>query len=179
MPPAPAPRAPGTYRVALVCLGNICRSPMADVVLQERLADLGLAEQVRVRSAGTGGWHVGRPMDDRAAATLRHHGYDPDRHRAQQADAAWLDDDLVLAMDETNLADLRELAAGPGVPDPARLRLFRDFDPVEPGVAVADPYYGGDDGFGEVLAVVERTSAVLAAAIGRALGSAPEHPGQP
>jgi protein-tyrosine phosphatase len=147
----PAPRVQGRYAVALVCLGNICRSPMADVVLEQRLGGTG----VEVRSAGTGDWHVGQPMDPRAAATLRRHGYDPSRHRARQVGADWLDRfDLVLAMDRANLSDL----GGPG----ERVRLFRDFDPVGTGGEVPDPYYGGDEGFEEVLAMVERTATALA-----------------
>jgi protein-tyrosine phosphatase len=164
----PAPRFPGRYRVALVCLGNICRSPMADVVLSARLADAGLAERVEVTSSGTGDWHVGHPMDERAAATLTRAGYDATRHRARQFAADWLEDrDLVLAMDTANLADVR--AAGPATPD-GRVRLFRDFDPVGPGGDVPDPYYGGDAGFEEVLAMVERTADTLVTALATALG---------
>ena len=164
----PAPRFPGRYRVALVCLGNICRSPRADVVLSARLADAGLAERVEVTSSGTGDWHVGHPMDERAAATLTRAGYDATRHRAQQFAADWLEDrDLVLAMDTANLADVR--AAGPATPD-GRVRLFRDFDPVGPGGDVPDPYYGGDAGFEEVLAMVERTADTLVTALATALG---------
>jgi protein-tyrosine phosphatase len=149
----PPPRTPGRYAVAVVCLGNICRSPMADVVLQQRLAGAGL-DAVEVRSAGTGDWHVGQPMDRRAAATLAAHGYDPTRHRAQQVGADWTERfDLVLAMDATNLEDL----GGRG----DRVRLFRDFDPAGTG-DVPDPYYGGEEGFEEVLAMVERTADVLA-----------------
>jgi len=70
----PAPRHPGQYAVALVCLGNICRSPTAQVVLEARLAEAGLGDRVRVRSSGTGDWHVGGPMDQRAAATVTHAG---------------------------------------------------------------------------------------------------------
>lgn len=148
----PPPHAHGTYAVALVCLGNICRSPMADVVLQQRLAEAGL-DHVTVASAGTGGWHVGDPMDRRAAATLTAHGYDPTRHRARQSDPEWLGGfDLVLAMDEDNLEALGGRSE--------RVRMFRDFDPAGPG-DVPDPYYGGDDGFEEVLAMVERTTASL------------------
>jgi len=159
----PTPRTPGRYRIALVCLGNICRSPMADVVLTARLDRAGLAGHVEVTSAGTGGWHVGKPMDPRAAATLTTAGYDASRHRARQFAAAWLDDrDLVLAMDASNLADVR--AAGAGV-DEGRVRLFRDFDPVGPGGEVPDPYYGGDAGFEEVLAMVERTADALVTAL--------------
>jgi protein-tyrosine phosphatase len=153
LPPA---RHPGRYRVALVCLGNICRSPMAHVVLEARLAEAGLADRVDVASSGTGDWHVGRPMDRRAAATLERHGYDPSRHRAQQFDATRHGDtaDLVLAMDAGNLRDL----GGRG----ERTGLFRDFDPAGTG-DVPDPYYGGDDGFEEVLTMVERTADAIVA----------------
>jgi protein-tyrosine phosphatase len=158
--PLPPPRAPGRYRIALVCLGNICRSPTAHVVLEQRLADAGLADRVEVASSGTGGWHVGNPMDTRAAATLTAAGYDPTRHRARQYDATWLEAyDLVLVMDEANLADV----GGRGRSD--RLGLFRDHDPVDPGGEVPDPYYGGPDGFEEVLAMVERTSDAIVRAL--------------
>ncbi len=80
----PPPRAPGRYRIALVCLGNICRSPMAHVVLEQQLEEAGLADVVEVSSSGTGGWHEGGPMDERAAATLRAAGLDPSRHRASR-----------------------------------------------------------------------------------------------
>ena len=148
----PEARAPGRYRIELVCLGNICRSPMALVVLEARLADAGLDDQVTVTSSGTGDWHVGQPMDRRAAATLTTAGYDATRHRAHQW--AGNDADLVLTMDAQNLADV----GGPS----ARVMLFRDFDPVEPGNDVPDPYYGGDSGFEEVLAMVERTATAIA-----------------
>ena len=83
----PAPRTPGCYRVALVCLGNICRSPMADVVLNDRVRAAGLDDRVEVVSAGTGDWHVGQPMDRRAAVLLEREGYDGSAHRAQQVAA--------------------------------------------------------------------------------------------
>ena len=83
VPSLPAPRRTGApYRIALVCLGNICRSPMAHVVLASRIEDAGLADRVHLESFGTGDWHVGRPMDRRAAATLTADGYDATRHRA-------------------------------------------------------------------------------------------------
>jgi len=152
----PPPRQPGRYAVALVCLGNICRSPTAEVVLTQRLAAAGLDDRVVVRSAGTGDWHVGNPMDGRAAETLNAAGYDPSRHRAQQYAASWAGEhDLVLAMDHDNLADLGGRSE--------RVGMFRDFDPVDPGSDVPDPYYGGADGFAEVLAMVERTSDALVA----------------
>ena len=157
----PAPRDPGRYRVALVCLGNICRSPMAHVVLESRLDDAGLGDVVEVTSSGTGGWHVGNPMDPRAAATLSRAGYDATRPRARQYDASWAErNDLVLAMDHENLDNLEDLG---GVSP--RVMLFRAFDPVDPGGDVPDPYYGGDAGFEEVLSMVERTSDHLVAAL--------------
>ena len=163
MPRLPEPRTPGRYRVALVCLGNICRSPMAHVVLEDRLAGAGLDDRVEVVSAGTGGWHVGDPMDRRAAATLSAAGYDPTRHRAQQYDLAWPEAyDAVLVMDEANLADVGGRSE--------RVGMFRDHDPVDPGGEVPDPYYGGDDGFEEVLAMVERTSDAIAAELAAVLG---------
>lgn len=168
-PALPPARTPGRYRIAVVCLGNICRSPMADVVLNARVADAGLDDRVEVVSAGTGDWHVGQPMDRRAAALLTSEGYDASRHRAQQVLAAWLDEhDLVLAMDAQNLADLRDLGPGSagGDADPARVRAFRDFDPEGTG-DVPDPYYGGDAGFREVLAMVERTAEAIVAALDR------------
>jgi protein-tyrosine phosphatase len=148
--------------VALVCLGNICRSPTAEVVLEQRLIEAGLDDRVAVRSAGTGDWHIGNAMDRRAAATLRDAGYDPSHHRAQQYAASWADqDDLVLAMDEENLADLGGRSE--------RVGLFRDVDPVDPGGEVPDPYYGGEDGFADVLAMVERTADALVAEIAAVL----------
>lgn len=169
-PPLPAALNPGRYGIALVCLGNICRSPMADVVLTARVDDAGLAGVVRVVSAGTGHWHVGEPMDPRAAATLAAADLDPTTHRAQQVRPGWFEEfDLVLAMDAANLRDLQQLARDAGLAvDPARLHLFRDHDPLGRG-DVPDPYYGGSDGFEEVLAMIERTSVAIVAALQREL----------
>ncbi|WP_344976466.1 low molecular weight protein-tyrosine-phosphatase [Salinactinospora qingdaonensis] len=155
----PEPRDPlGPYRICLVCLGNICRSPMAEQVLRTDLERAGLGEAVVLDSAGTGNWHIGSGMDERAAATLRVHGY-PTEHVARVFQPAWFAErDLVLAMDTDNLADLSRLA-----PDEeaarTRLRLFRSFAPgtgLHP--EVPDPYYGGDDGFTTVLTMIESAS---------------------
>jgi protein-tyrosine phosphatase len=149
--------------VALVCLGNICRSPTAQVVLESRLVEAGLADRVVVHSSGTGGWHVGSPMDRRAAGTLTASGYDASRHRARQYDASWVHShDLVLAMDLDNLADLGGRSE--------RVGLFRDFDRLDPGSEVPDPYYAGTDTFAEVLTIVERTCDTLVAELAAILG---------
>ena len=161
MPPQattlPGPRRPGRYRIGLVCLGNICRSPMAEVVLRSLLEDAGLTDRVEVVSSGTGDWHVGDPMDRRAAATLAAHGYDGSAHRAQQFHPSWLDDcDVVLPMDASNLAEVGRGTDG-------RVLLFRDLDPrADAGDRdVPDPYYGQDDGFERVLGIVRRTAAEI------------------
>ncbi|MEU7750046.1 low molecular weight protein-tyrosine-phosphatase [Nonomuraea sp. NPDC049158] len=144
-----------TYRVCLVCMGNICRSPMAETVLRRTLTDHGLDERVTVDSAGTGAWHAGDPMDARALRTLADHGYDGSAHRARQFTSGWFDRyDLVLAMDRDNLSFLRRMA-----PEGVEVELFRSFDPDAPhGAEVPDPYYGGDEGFEEVLRLVEAAS---------------------
>jgi protein-tyrosine phosphatase len=158
----PTPRTPGRYRIGVVCLGNICRSPTAEVVLESLLDKAGLSGAVEVASCGTGTWHLGEAIDERAATTLLAAGYDASRHRARKFDDGWLDDyDLVLAMDRQNLADI-------GVRS-ARVAMFRDFDPVDTGADVPDPYYGGLGGYEEVLRMVERTGTAIVAALQKEL----------
>ncbi len=147
------------FRIAIVCLGNICRSPMAQVVLEDRLEKAGLADRVEVVSAGTGDWHVGDPMDERAAATLTAAGYDATRHTARTFTTDWYGEhDLLLAMDASNRADITKQA--PTVEAQQQVRMFRDFDPdaSEGDDEVPDPWYGGPEGFAEVLEMVERTA---------------------
>jgi protein-tyrosine phosphatase len=159
------------YRVALVCLGNICRSPIAEVVLTAELDEAGLADVVEATSCGTGTWHIGEAMDARAASVLTAAGYDASRHRARHFGADWHDHDLILVMDHDNLADV--LADLPPERHD-RVRLFRSFDPgVSPDPtgatdpaevpAVPDPFYGGPEGFDDVLAIVRRTARALVA----------------
>lgn len=161
LPPARNERAP--YRIAMVCLGNICRSPMAQVVLTERLAEADLQDRVSVESCGIGDWHVGEPMDDRAAATLHAHDFDPSAHRARQLTAAWFDDyDLLLTMDRANYRDALALAPSPEAAD--RVRMYRAYDPdADSDDEVPDPWYGGPEGFERVLATIERTTERLVA----------------
>ncbi|MGH3159813.1 MAG: low molecular weight protein-tyrosine-phosphatase [Streptosporangiaceae bacterium] len=163
----PPPREPGTsYRVCLVCLGNICRSPMAEAVLRTELGRAGLGDAVEVDSAGTGDWHVGSRMDARARAELADRGFDGTQHRARQFQPAWLARrDLVLAMDASNLADLRRMGAEPG-----RLRMLRSFDPASGHDAeVPDPYYGEDASFALALDQIEAAARGLTATLRAAL----------
>jgi protein-tyrosine phosphatase len=141
--------------VLTVCLGNICRSPTAEAALREAADEAGL--DIEVRSGGTGSWHVGKPPDRRmrqaaGAQDLQLTG------TAEQVDAAALKAaDLVLAMDRSNLRDLQSLAAAADVITP--IRLFREFDPrAGDDLDVPDPYYGGPDGFVEVVDIARRTA---------------------
>ncbi len=163
----PPPRVSdgSTYSIALVCLGNICRSPIAHIVLERKLVGAATGRRVVVESSGTGDWHVGEPMDRRAASTLTTAGYDPSMHRARQVDdAIFARNDAILVMDDTNLSDLRALA--PNAADHDRVLLFRAFDPTAgEDLNVPDPWYGGQGGFDEVLKIVERATTALVDAL--------------
>ena len=180
---APAPRRPsGAYRVGLVCLGNICRSPMAEVVLRAELERAGLSGRVEVDSAGTGDWHVGDPMDLGARAELSRRGYDGAGHRARQFEPSWFDRyDLVVAMDESNLARLRRMAPDAQAAD--RIVLFRRFDPALAGrrggrdLDVPDPYNGGPEEYALVFDLVQPAARGLAEQLSELLADRPEPSG--
>jgi low molecular weight protein-tyrosine phosphatase len=149
------------YRICFVCMGNICRSPMAEAVMRSMADDAGLAGRIVVDSAGTGDWHAGGPADPRTIETLQAHGYDDGRHVARQFQAAWFAErDLVIAMDGKNLQSLRWLASPDQVDKILRLRSF---DPASRGgdLDVPDPYYDRADGFERALAMVEAGCAGL------------------
>ncbi|HBW19363.1 MAG TPA: hypothetical protein DEH11_10305, partial [Actinobacteria bacterium] len=177
--PAPRQRS-GPYRVCMVCLGNICRSPMAEVALQAELKRAGLDGRVTVESAGTGDWHVGGPMHPGARSELSRRGLDGRDHRARQIDRSWLGDfDLLVAMDRSNLANLRRMA-GRDDAMAGRIRLMRSFDlAAEPGAEVPDPYDGGPEDFAEVLDLVQAAVAGLAGQLAAALSDQPDRPGLP
>ena len=138
--------------VLFVCLGNICRSPTAEVVFRQRLCDAGLEEQITLDSAGTGDWHIGRAPDPRTREAAARRGYDMSQLRARQVGP---DDfnrfDVILAMDNANLADLQAMQ-----PSSSRARLGRFLDYGRSDLhEVPDPYYGGEDGFDRVLDLIE------------------------
>lgn len=148
-----------SYRICFVCLGNICRSPIAEAVMQSLLVERGLSDRVALSSAGTGDWHIGECADERAVAVLARHGYDASQHRAKQFTREAYDDcDLVIAMDSANVSTLRRLAPDG---DADKVRLLREFDSSATDSDVPDPYYGGPEGFDEVLAMVETACAGL------------------
>ncbi len=149
-------------RVLFVCLGNICRSPVAEGVFRKLVEEAGLEGTFDIASAGTGDYHVGEPPDARMTQAARRRGVELSQQRAQVLIPAHLERfDHVLVMDRHNLANAQRLATSRE--QAARVALFRDFDPAPEDRQVPDPYYGGADGFEEVLDIVERTGRALLA----------------
>lgn len=149
-----------TVSVLFVCLGNICRSPLAEGVFRHQVERAGLEHRIRIDSAGTGGWHVGEPPDPRSRDVAEAHGVSLDGQAARRVTGDDLRSyDWIVAMDRSNLSDLRRLRERHG--GDGHLVLLRDFDP-EPGDGeVPDPYYGGTRGFDRVYQMVERSCAAL------------------
>jgi len=146
--------------VLFVCLGNICRSPMAEGVFLGLVED---DERFVVDSAGTGAWHVGEPADGRARAVAQRHGIRLPSRARQVRPADFEEFDVIVAMDGSNVADLERLQESTG--GDAVVKLFREFDPEAPphDLDVPDPYYGGDDGFDRVFEMVDRAARGLKA----------------
>jgi protein-tyrosine phosphatase len=138
-------------RVVFVCLGNICRSPMAERVAERAAADAGVTG-VEFSSAGTISEEFDDPMDRRAAAVLRERGYRYADHMTRRITEVQIESaDLVVAMEDTHLRSVLELA-----PDPSRVSLLTDFDPAaERGSGVPDPWFGSDGGFYDTLSAIE------------------------
>jgi protein-tyrosine phosphatase len=140
-------------------MGNICRSPMAEGVLRQRLAARQLALPVEVDSAGTHGYHENAPPDPRAQAAALRRGIDISKLRARQVEAVdFIRFDLVLVMDEDNRSVLLETAAAEYH---GKIRLLLEFGPERTPRSVPDPYYGGSVGFERVLDMVEESMAGL------------------
>jgi protein-tyrosine phosphatase len=176
------------FRILFVCLGNICRSPLAEGVFRHLAAEAGLDERIQVDSAGTGAWHVGEPPDRRSLSVARKNGVSLGgrARRVKGEDLAIFD--LLVAMDRDNLRQLQSLRdrVGGGAP----VRLLREFDPEAGGdLEVPDPYYGGPDGFDRVYEMVHRSCNALLEALeggdlildsgGPGNGEGPDSPGAP
>lgn len=145
-----------TFNICFVCLGNICRSPLAQGVFERLVESEGLQDKILTASAGTGDWHVGAPPDRRMSETARIKGISL-KNRAKQFQAVDFNRfDLVLAMDRHNKIELENLCS-PSVAE-NRLKLFRSFDAeANDDLDVPDPYYGGAGGFENVFQIVHRT----------------------
>ena len=140
-------------KITVVCTGNICRSPMGDVMLNAALQNAGISD-VTVNSCGLAGYHIGQHADERAIAEMKRQGYDGSQHIAAQFGPEHEDADVFLAMDRGHVRGLRDQGV-----DPAKIHLFRSFDPDSPdGAEVADPYYGTPEDFARV---AEEISAAL------------------
>jgi protein-tyrosine phosphatase len=159
-------------RVLFVCLGNICRSPTAEAVMAQLVAEAGLEHAIELDSAGTGAWHVGSPPDERAAAAAAAARGIAMRGAARQVTVEDFERfDLLLAMDAENHRNLRDLAPHPEAA--GKVRLLRELDPANASAGagaggtvsldVPDPYYGGEDGFDHVIDLVEAACAGLLA----------------
>ncbi len=167
----PPQREPGRpYRVCIVCMGNICRSPMAEWVLRAEIERAGVQDRVEVSSAGVGDWQLGKDIDPRARAVLARHGYHSGGHRARQIGPSWLAQyDLILAVDKQILGALHRMTVGQ--PDMAgRIRLLRTFDPAsDDGGEVPDPYLGEWREFAHVLTLIEPAARQIATQLAQAL----------
>jgi protein-tyrosine phosphatase len=162
--------------VLMVCLGNICRSPTAEAAVREAAAAAGV--DLEVRSAGTGHWHVGKPPDARMRRAAAEVGLELTGAAAQIDADALREADLVLAMDRSNLAALQRLALLADVTTP--IRLFREFDPDADGrLDVPDPYYGGAEGFAEVVRIARRAAREVVVHLAGGARPQGEHGGTP
>ncbi|WP_039581995.1 low molecular weight protein-tyrosine-phosphatase [Sphingopyxis fribergensis] len=145
--------------ILFLCLGNICRSPLAEGAARAAFAKAGI--DATIDSAGTGDWHIGRPPDARAQAEARRRGVDISTLRGRQLRRAdFYDFDLILAADATNLRDARALRPADAT---AELKLMLDLLPDRGGEGVTDPYYGEDDGFAATWDDVDAVAAALVA----------------
>jgi protein-tyrosine phosphatase len=163
------------YRVLMVCMGNICRSPTAEAVLRHKLQRAGLHELITVDSAGTHAHHVGAPPDDRSRKHASRRGYDLDPLRARKVDAGDFERfDLLIAMDWDNLALLEENSP-PDAQARRKLKRLTEFLPADSRFAgtqtVPDPYYGGPAGFDHVLDLVEASCDGLVEHLRQVVGS--------
>jgi protein-tyrosine phosphatase len=157
-------------RVLFVCLGNICRSPTAEAVFRTHVQRHAPELALVIDSAGTAGYHIGDPPDPRSQAAARRRGYDMSQLRARMVEPADFERfDLLLAMDRANLETLQERAPRT---HRERIRLFLEFAGDVEADEVPDPYYGGPNGFEEVLDLVESASRGLLAHIRQSRGGA-------
>ena len=148
------------FRVVFVCTGNICRSPMAEVVFRKFADASGLGARVASTSAGTGDWHVGEMADQRTIEALERAGYDGTHHRARQfTHGDFVRSDLIVALDRSHERILRGWARTEG--DADKIALLMSFDPAARSLDVPDPYYAGPGMFDEVLGMIESASRAL------------------
>ena len=146
-------------RILFVCLGNICRSPLAESVFRHLARERGVEDRFEIDSAGTSGWHEGAAPDARSVATARARGVEVRGASRKLAAEDLHRFDYVIAMDRENRSNIARLQGSGG--GACRVHLLREWDPGSDGPDVPDPYYGGERGFDEVHDIVERSCAAL------------------
>ncbi|MFN3999574.1 low molecular weight protein-tyrosine-phosphatase [Algoriphagus sp.] len=143
-------------KVLFVCLGNICRSPLAEVIFNYKIQKMGLESQFKSDSAGTSDFHIGELPDERSIKCAKKNGLMM-THRARQVNRTdFRDFHYIIAMDENNLRNLNNLKDRYKFPD-KEIFLMRDFENGEQGLAVPDPYYGGEEGFDEIFQILNQS----------------------
>ena len=140
--------------ILFVCLGNICRSPLAEAIFNHKVEKKGFADRFKADSAGTSNYHIGEPPDKRTISNALKNGVTI-QHRGRQVKVMDFEHyDYVFAMDNSNLESITRLSNGSAR---AKIDLIRTYDPVSKGGEVPDPYYGGEKGFQEVFEMLDRT----------------------
>lgn len=143
-------------KILFVCLGNICRSPMAEAIFKDKIEKKGLGNHFQADSAGTSDYHIGELPDERTIRCLKSKGIET-RHRGRQINRLdFKEFDYIIAMDDQNLQNLTRLKAIFGCSD-RELFLMRDFVAGDTGQPVPDPYYGGEKEFEEIYTVLDRS----------------------
>ena len=151
------------YSVLFVCLGNICRSPLAEAAFRSAAEDLGI--DAHADSAGTADYHVGRPPDQRSISTAEARGIDISHYRGRQiAEVDYTDFTHIFALDHANLKEIERRAP---IGTTANIALLLDVIEGREGEAVPDPYYGGDEGFELVWNEVSKATRAIALQLGR------------
>ncbi len=144
-------------KVLFVCLGNICRSPLAEALFTRHVAERGLQHKYAADSCGTAAYHIGQQPDPRSRANARANGLEYSHHARQIDLEDFSEFDYIIPMDASNKANLEMLHPNP----PATIKMMRDFDAGFAGQDVPDPYFGGEQGFQEVFAILDRSTAAL------------------
>ncbi len=142
--------------VLFVCLGNICRSPLAEGIFKKLVKERGLDSFITIDSAGTSNWHINDPPDIRTVEIAEKHGIDLDHLGQQISDKDLEKYDYVIAMDSENYENIQKLKYDPAL-QKAEVILMRDFDSQRSGADIPDPYYGGEDGFQLVYDLLEES----------------------
>lgn len=146
-------------KVLFVCLGNICRSPLAEALFSKHVLDLGLVNEFQIDSCGTSNYHIGDYPDTRSYQNALVNGVRIEHRGRQLTYDDLIEYDYLLAMDRSNLADIQKLTKQDG--KEGQLLMMREFDPGANQIDVPDPYYGGDNGFQEVFEILERSTSEL------------------